>query len=173
MTPTLPRRCDHAGPRRARRAARGSGGPAAASRATPAPPGPVPLAVRNCAAVYCSWGTCSLVVSLMDYALDPGASPVGAGKSAVVADLTRCGAMLSPRVPLLRCAGSPRCTFAPLKRTLRSSCYATRCAAPTGRPPRGHRRRPELARSDCGRAPTTGPSRVAGHSRQRSHLVDV
>ena len=47
---------------------------------------------------------------------------VGAGNSVVGVDLPRCGPM-SPRVPnlvpLLRCAGSPRCTFAPLKRTLR------------------------------------------------------
>ena len=48
----------------------------------------------------------------------PFRTHVGAGNSAVVGDLPRCGPMLSPRVPhcvpLLRCAGSPRCAFAPL-----------------------------------------------------------
>ena len=47
------------------------------------------------------------------------ADPVGAGNSAVVVDLSRCGPMLSLRVPhhvpLLGCAGSPRCAFAPLE----------------------------------------------------------
>ena len=41
----------------------------------------------------------------------------------------------------------------------------TRCAAPPGRPTRAHRRRPQLARSDRGRARATEPSRVAGHPR--------
>ena len=104
------------------------------------------------------------------------ADGVGAGNSAVVVDLPRCGPMLIRRVPnlvpLVGCAGSPRCALAPLEGP-RDHRVAPpiRCAAPTGRPPRAHRRRPDLARSDRGRAPTTEPSRVAGHPRHAVALA--
>ncbi len=47
----------------------------------------------------------------------------------------------------------------------------TRCAAPAGQPTRTHRRRPELARGDSGRARATEPSRVAGHPRHTVALA--
>ena len=73
---------------------------------------------------------------------------LGAGNSAVVVDVPRCGPMLSPRVshhvPLLGCAGSPRCALAAARRTSRSSCCATnslccadRSTAPSSPTPTG------------------------------------
>ena len=101
---------------------------------------------------------------------------VGAGNSAVVVDVPRCGPMLSPRVshhvPLLGCAGSPRCALAPLEGPRDHRVASpTRCAARPGRPPRAHRLRPDLARSDRGRATATEPSRVAGHPRHAVALA--
>ena len=99
-----------------------------------------------------------------------GEGPVDAGNSAVVVDLPRCGPMLSPRVPNLvpipGITGSARCALRPLEGP-RDHRVAppTRCAAPPDRPTRVHRLRPELARSDRGRARATEPSRVAGHPR--------
>ena len=101
---------------------------------------------------------------------------VGAGNSAVVVDVPRCGPMLSPRVshhvPLVGCAGSPCCALAPLEgpRDHRVAPPA-RCATPASRPTRTHRRRPQLARSDSGRAAATEPSRVAGHPRHAVALA--
>ena len=100
----------------------------------------------------------------------PFRTHVGAGNSAVVVDLPRCGPMLSPRVPNLvpiaGITGSAHCALRPLEGP-RDHRVAppTRCAAPTGRPTRAHRRRPELARSDYGRARATEPNRVADHPR--------
>ena len=100
----------------------------------------------------------------------PFRTHVGAGNSAVVVDLPRCGPMLSPRVPnlvpIVGITRSARCAVRPLEGP-RDHCVAppNRCAAPPSRPTRPHRRRPELARGDRGRAPTTEPSRVAGHPR--------
>ena len=102
--------------------------------------------------------------------------PVGAGNSAVVVDLPRCGPMLSPRVPNLvpipGITGSAHCALRPLEGP-RDHRVAppTRCAAPTNRPTRAHRRRPELARSDRGRARATEPNRVAGHPRHTVALA--
>ena len=73
----------------------------------------------------------------------------GAGNSAAVVDLPRCGLMLSPRVPNLvpipGITGSAHCAVRPLEGP-RDHRVAppTRCAAPPGRPTRAHRRRPEL-----------------------------
>ena len=108
-------------------------------------------------------------------------TPVGAGNSAVVVDLPRCGPMLSPRVPNLvpipGITGSARCAVRPLEGP-RDHRVAppTRCAAPTNRPTRARvlrrdRRRPELARSDRGRARATEPNRVAGHPRHTVALA--
>ena len=88
---------------------------------------------------------------------------VGAGNSAVVVDLPRWGPILSPRVPNLvpipGITGSAHCALRPLEGP-RDHRVAppTRCTAPTSRSTRAHRRRPELARSDRGRA--AGPSRA-------------
>ena len=105
-----------------------------------------------------------------------GIDPVGAGNSAVVVDVPRCGPMLSPRVPNLvpipGITGSARCAVRPLEGPRdRRVAPPTRCAAPTNRPPRAHRRRPELARGDRGRARATEPSRVAGHPRHAVALA--
>ena len=106
----------------------------------------------------------------------PGQTPVGAGNSAVVVDVPRCGPMLSPRVPNLvpipGITGSAHCAVRPLQGP-RDHRVAppTRCAASTGRPTRAHRHRPQLARSDCGRARATEPSRVAGHPRHAVALA--
>ena len=106
----------------------------------------------------------------------PFRTHVGAGNSAVVVDLPRWGPMLSPRVPNLvpipGITGSARCAVRPLEGP-RDHRVAppTRCAAPANRPTRAHRRRPELARSDCGRARATEPSRVAGHPRHAVALA--
>ena len=100
---------------------------------------------------------------------------MGAGNSAVVVDLPRCGPMLIRRVPNLvpipGVTGSAHCAVRPLQGP-RDHRLAppTRRAAPTGRPPRTHRRRPELARGECGHATATEPSRVAGH---RRHTVGL
>ena len=86
--------------------------------------------------------------------------PVGAGNSAVVVDVPRCGPMLSPRVPnlvpIVGITGSARCALRPLEGP-RDHRVAppNRCAAPTNRPTRAHRLRPELARRDRGRAAAT------------------
>ena len=104
--------------------------------------------------------------------------PVGAGNSAVVVDLPRCGPMLIRRVPNLvpipGVTGSAHCAVGPLEGP-RDHRLAppTRRAAPTGRPTRDHRRRPELARGDRGRATATEPSRVAGHPRHAVALAPV
>ena len=101
---------------------------------------------------------------------------MGAGNSAVVVDLPRCGPMLIRRVPNLvpipGVTGSAHCALRPLEGP-RDHRLAppTRRAAPTGRPTRDHRRRPELARSDRGRATATEPSRVAGHPRHAVALA--
>ena len=101
--------------------------------------------------------------------------PVGAGNSAVVVDLPRCGPMLIRRVPNLvpipGVTGSAHCAVRPLQGP-RDHRLAppTRRAAPTRRPTRDHRRRPELARGEGGRAAATEPSRVAGH---RRHAVGL
>ena len=101
---------------------------------------------------------------------------VGAGNSAVVVDLPRCGPMLIRRVPnlvpILGVTGSAHCAVGPLEgpRDHRLG-PPTRRAAPTGRPTRDHRRRPELARGECGRATATEPSRVAGHPRHAVALA--
>ena len=108
--------------------------------------------------------------------VDAAPRPVGAGNSAVVVDLPRCGPMLIPRVPNLvpipGVAGSAHCALRPLEGP-RDHRLAppTRRAAPTGRPTRDHRRRPELARGDRGRATATEPSRVAGHPRHAVALA--
>ena len=84
--------------------------------------------------------------------------------------------MLSPRVPNLvpipGITGSAHCALRPLEGP-RDHRVAppTRCAAPTNRPTRAHRRRPELARGDRGRARATEPSRVAGHPRHTVALA--
>ena len=84
--------------------------------------------------------------------------------------------MLSPRVPNLvpipGITGSAHCALRPLEGP-RDHRVAppTRCAAPTNRPTRAHRRRPELARSDRGRARATEPNRVAGHPRHTVALA--
>ena len=102
--------------------------------------------------------------------------PVGAGNSAVVVDPLRCGPMLSPRVPNLvpipGITGSAHCALRPLEGP-RDHRVAppTRCAAPPGQSPRVQRRRPELARSDRGRAHATEPNRVAGHPRHAVALA--
>ena len=94
----------------------------------------------------------------------------------MVVDLPRCGPMLSPRVPnlvpIVGITGSAHCALRPLQGP-RDHRVAppTRCAAPANRPTRAHRRRPELARSDCGRARATEPSRVAGHPRHAVALA--
>ena len=94
----------------------------------------------------------------------------------MVVDVPRCGPMLSPRVPNLvpipGITGSAHCAIRPLQGP-RDHRLAppTRCAAPTDRPTRAHRHRPELARSDCGRARATEPSRVAGHPRHAVALA--
>ena len=109
-------------------------------------------------------------------ALAGSVEPVGAGNSAVVVDLPRCGPMLSPRVPNLvpipGITGSAHCALRPLEGP-RDHRVAppTRCAAPPNRPTRAHRRRPELARGDRGRARATEPSRVAGHPRHAVALA--
>ena len=101
---------------------------------------------------------------------------VGAGNSAVVVDLPRCGPMLirrvPNRVPIPGVTGSAHCAVRPLEGP-RDHRLAppTRRAAPTGRPTRDHRRRPELARGDRGRATATEPSRVAGHPRHTVALA--
>ena len=106
----------------------------------------------------------------------PFRTHVGAGNSAVVVDLPRCGPMLSPRVPNLvpipGITGSAHCALRPLEGP-RDHRVAppTRCAAPTNRPTRTHRRRPDLARSDRGRARATEPNRVAGHPRHTVALA--
>ena len=93
----------------------------------------------------------------------PFRTHVGAGNSAVVVDLPRCGPMLSPRVPnlvpIVGITGSARCALRPLEGP-RDHRVAppTRCAAPTNRPTGAHRLRPELARRDRGRAPAIAPS---------------
>ena len=93
----------------------------------------------------------------------------------MVVDLPRCGPMLIRRVPNLvpirGVTGSAHCAVGPLEgpRDHRVG-PPTRRAAPPGRPTRVHRRRPELARGDRGRATATEPSRVAGHPR---HTVCV
>ena len=105
-----------------------------------------------------------------------GRERVGAGNSAVVVDLPRCGPMLSTRVPNLvpipGITGSAHCALRPLEGP-RDHRVAppTRCAAPTNRPTRAHRLRPELARSDRGRALATEPNRVAGHPRHAVALA--
>ena len=102
--------------------------------------------------------------------------PVGAGNSAVVVDLPRCGPMLIRRVPnlvpIVGITGSARCALRPVEGP-RDHRVAppTRCAAPPNRPTGAHRRRPELARSDRGRAAATEPSRVAGHPRHAVALA--
>ena len=102
--------------------------------------------------------------------------PVGAGNSAMVVDLPRCGPILSPCVPNLvpipGITGSTHCAVRPLQGP-RDHRVAppTRCAAPAGQPTRTHRRRPELARGDSGRARATEPSRVAGHPRHTVALA--
>ena len=102
--------------------------------------------------------------------------PVGAGNSAVVVDVPRCGPMLSPRVPNLvpipGITGSAHCALRSLEGP-RDHRVAppTRCAAPASRPTRTHRRRPELARSDRGRARAAEPNRVAGHPRHAVALA--
>ena len=127
--------------------------------------------------------------SLVDPGLDLGAAPadgaaacaaeadrVGAGNSAMVVDLPRCGPILSPCVPNLvpipGITGSTHCAVRPLRgpRDHRVG-PPTRCAAPAGQPTRTHRRRPELARGDSGRARATEPSRVAGHPRHTVALA--
>ena len=106
----------------------------------------------------------------------PFRTHVGAGNSAVVVDLPRWGPMLSPRVPNLvpipGITGSAHCALRPLEGP-RDHRVAppTRCAAPTNRPTRAHRLRPELARSDRGRARATEPNRVAGHPRHTVALA--
>ena len=111
-----------------------------------------------------------------DAKLDRIEEVVGAGNSAVVVDLPRCGPMLIRRVPNLvpipGVTGSAHCALRPLEGP-RDHRLAppTRRAAPTGRPTRDHRRRPELARSDRGRATATEPSRVAGHPRHTVALA--
>ena len=105
----------------------------------------------------------------------PFRTHAGDGNSAMVVDLPRCGPMLIRRVPNLvpipGITGSAHCALRPLQGP-RDHRLAppTRRAAPTGRPTRDHRRRPELARSDRGRATATEPSRVAGH---RRHAVGL
>ena len=102
--------------------------------------------------------------------------PVGAENSAVVVDLPRCGPMLNPRVPNLvpipGITGSAHCAVRPLEGP-RDHRVAppTRCAAPANRPTRAHRRRPQLARRDRGRARATEPNRVAGHPRHAVALA--
>ena len=101
---------------------------------------------------------------------------VGAGNSAVVVDLPRCGPMLIRRVPNLvpipGVAGSAHCAVRSLEGH-RDNRVAppTRRVAPTGRPTRDHRRRPDLARGDRGCATATEPSRVAGHPRHTVALA--
>ena len=108
----------------------------------------------------------------------PFRTHVGAGNSAVVVDLPRCGPMLSPRVanlvPIPGITGSARCAVRPLEGP-RDNRVAppTRCAAPPNRLTGAHRRRPELARSDRGRAAATEPSRVAGHPRHAVALASA
>ena len=103
-------------------------------------------------------------------------TPVGAGNSAVVVDVPRWGALLSPCVPNLvpipGITGSAHCAVRPLKGP-RDHRVAppTRCATPAGRPTRVHRRRRELARGDSGRARATELSRVAGHRRHAVALA--
>ena len=106
----------------------------------------------------------------------PFRTHVGAGNSAVVVDLPRCGPMLSPRVPnlvpIVGITGSARCAVRPLEGP-RDHRVAppTRCAAPANRPTRAHRRRPLLAWGDCGRARATEACRVAGHPRHAVALA--
>ena len=106
----------------------------------------------------------------------PAFEGVGAGNSAMVVDLPRCGPILSPCVPNLvpipGITGSTHCAVRPLQGP-RDHRVAppTRCAAPAGQPTRTHRRRPELARGDSGRARATEPSRVAGHPRHTVALA--
>ena len=106
----------------------------------------------------------------------PFRTHVGAGNSVVVVDLRRCGPMLNPRaphhLPIPGITGSAHCAVRPLEGP-RDHRVAppTRRAAPTGRPPRAHRRRPQLARSDRGRTTATEPSRVAGHPRHAVALA--
>ena len=106
----------------------------------------------------------------------PFRTHVGAGNSAMVVDLPRCRPMLIRRVPNLvpipGVTGSAHCALRPLEGP-RDHRLAppTRRAAPTGRPTRDHRRRPELARGDRGRATATEPSRVAGHRRHAVALA--
>ena len=94
----------------------------------------------------------------------------------MVVDLPRCGPMLIRRVPNLvpipGVTASAHCAVRPLEGP-RDHRLAppTRRAAPTGRPTRDHRRRPELARGDRGRATATEPSRVAGHRRHTVALA--
>ena len=83
----------------------------------------------------------------------------------MVVDLPRWWPILSPCVPNLvsipGITGSTHCAARPLQGP-RDHRVAppTRCAAPAGQPTRAHRRRPELARGDSGRARATEPSRA-------------
>ena len=102
--------------------------------------------------------------------------PVSAENSAVGVDLQRRRSILIPRVPNLvpipGITGSAHCALRPLQGP-RDHRVAppTHCAAPTSRPTRAHRHRPEPARSDSGRAPATEPSRAAGHPRHAVALA--
>ena len=91
-------------------------------------------------------------------------------------DLARCEPMLIRRVPNLvpiaGVTGSAHCAVRSLEGP-RDHRVAppTRCAAPPNRPTRAHRHRPDLARSDRGRATATEPNRVAGHPRHTVALA--
>ena len=99
----------------------------------------------------------------------PFRTHVGAGNSAMVVDLPRCGPMLIRRapnlVPIPGVTGSTHCAVRPLQGP-RDHRLAppTRCAAPTGRPTRTHRRRPELARLGRGSAAALAPSKLRSAS---------